>query len=172
MTTAFQASAFQGYAFQVDPVTGVIYAVDQNDVMTMMGTVTGGGEGMDMHDGFKDRKHYQSLQKKIAKMEAERDRLFREQNERRQLDLRKIIAPETIAKVKELEVESEEAIASPDIETKNVQKELDRLLLQQQYLLKSMVLKQARSQYEAYMAQIKAKYEQNLRDEETLLMLL
>ena len=59
-----------------------------------------------------------------------------------------------------------------NIETKNVQKELDRLLLQQQYLLKSMVLKQARSQYEAYMAQIKAKYEQNLRDEETLLMLL
>lgn len=171
MTTAFQASAFQGYAFQVDPVTGSIYVVDQNDNATLMGTVTGGGE-FDTHDGFKDRNHYKSLQKKIAKMEAERDRLYREANERRQLDLRKIIAPETIAKVKQIEVESEEEAVSIEPETENVEKELNRLLLQQQYLLRKMVQKQAQAQFDAYMSMLKAKYEQNLKDEEALLLLL
>jgi hypothetical protein len=170
LTTAFQSSAFQGYAFQVDPVTGAIYAIDQNDVATLMGNVTGGGEGIDMHDG--GHKKFKKLQNKIEKAQQERDRLFAEINARRRLDLRKIIAPETIEIVKELEVQSEEESVSPSIEIENVEANLNRLLLQQQYLLRSMVQQQAQAHFDAYMAKLKADYEQNLEDEETLLMLL
>lgn len=170
MTSAFQPSAFQGYAFQVDPVTGYIYAVDQNDVATLMGTVTGGGEGIDMHDG--GHKKFKKLQSRIEKVQQERDRLFAEMNDRRRMDLRKVIAPETIAKVKQVEVESEQEVASADVQKENVQKELDRLLLEQQYLLKSMVQKQAKAQFEAYMAKLEADYRQNIEDEEALLLLL
>lgn len=170
MTSAFQPSAFQGYAFQVDPVTGAIYAIDQNDVATLMGSVTGGGEGMDMHDGF--HKSFKKLQKKIQNAQAERDRLFVEINQRRKLDLRKIIAPETIVKVKENEVESKPTVKQPELEIESAEVKLNRLLVEQQYLLRSMVQKQAQAQFDAYMAKLKADYEQNLEDEEILLSLL
>lgn len=171
MTTAFQPSAFQGYAFQVDPVTGSIYAIDENDVATLMGNVSGGGnETIDMHDG--GHKKFKKLQNKIQKAQEERDRLFVKMNERRKLDLREQIAPETIVRVKQVEVQSEEADVSPSIQIENVEKDLNRLLLQQQYLLRSMVQQQAQAQFDAYMAKLKADYEQNLEDEETLLMLI
>jgi uncharacterized protein (DUF342 family) len=170
VTTAFQPSAFQGYAFQVDPVTGSIYVIDQNDNATLMGSVTGGGEGMDMHDGF--HKSFKKLQKKIAKAQEERERLFQDLNEKRKLDIRKIIAPETIERVKESEVELQPAVKKPEIQIEDAETKLNRLLIQQQYLLKSMVQKQAQAQFDAYMAKLRADHEQNLEDEETLLLLL
>jgi hypothetical protein len=170
MTTAFQANAFQGYAFQVDPVTGSIYVIDENDVATLMGNVTGGGEGIDMHDG--GHKKFKKLQSKIEKAQQERDRLFADINARRRLGLREQIAPETIERVKEIEVQSEEEVASPSKQIENVEDRLNYLLLQQQYLLRSMVQRQAQAQFDAYMAKLKADYEQNLEDEETLLALL
>jgi hypothetical protein len=173
LTTAFQPNAFQGYAFQVDPVTGSIYAIDENDVATLMGNVTGGGEGMDMHDGgYRKKDGYKKLQNKIQKAQEERDRLFADINARRRLGLREQIAPETIERVKEIEVQSEEADVSPSIQLENVEERLNRLLLQQQYLLRSMVQQQAQAQFDAYMAKLKADFEQNLEDEETLLLLI
>lgn len=173
MTTAFQPSAFQGYAFQIDPVTGSIYVIDENDVATLMGTVSGGGEGMDMHDGgWKKHKGLKKLQDKIQKAQEERDKLFADINARRRLSLREMIAPETIERVKEIEVEYEEEVEKPLAEIENAEQKLNRLLLQQQYMLRSIVQQQATAQFEAYMAKLKATYEQNLEDEETLLMLL
>ena len=137
----------------------------------MMGSVTGGGE-FDTHDGFKDHKAFKKLQNKIQKAQSERDKLFAEINARRRLDLRQIIAPETIVKVKEIEVESEQAIEKPEIQLESVETKLNRLLIEQQYLLRSMVQRQAQAQFDAYMAKLKADYEQNLEDEETLLTLL
>lgn len=135
-----------------------------------MGSVTGGGESIDMHDG--GHKKFKKLQTKIEKAQAERDRLFADINARRRLGLREQIAPETIERVKEIEVQSEEQAVSPSIQIENVEERLNSLLLQQQYLLKSMVQKQAQAQFDAYMAKLKADFEQNLEDEETLLMLL
>ena len=173
MTTAFQSNAFQGYAFQVDPVTGSIYVIDENDVATLMGNVTGGGEGMDMHDGgYRKKDSYKKLQNKIQKAQEERDRLFADINARRRLGLREQIAPETIERVKEIEVQSEEESVSPSIQIENVEAKLNRLLIQQQYLLRSMVQKQAQAQFDAYMAKLQKDYQDNLEDEETLLMLI
>jgi uncharacterized membrane protein YccC len=173
LTTAFQSNAFQGYAFQVDPVTGAIYAIDENDVATLMGNVTGGGEGMDMHDGgYRKKDGYKKLQNKIQKAQEERDKLFADINARRRLGLREQIAPETIVRVKEIEVQSEEADVSPSIQLENVEERLNKLLVQQQYLLRSMVQQQAQAQFDAYMAKLKADFEQNLEDEETLLLLI
>jgi hypothetical protein len=173
LTTAFQPSAFQGYAFQVDPVTGSIYVIDENDVATLMGNVTGGNDGMDMHDGgYRKKDAYKKLQNKIQKAQEERDKLFADINARRKLDFRKIIAPETIVKVKEIEVESEQAIEKPEVQIENAEVKLNRLLLQQQYMLRSMVQKQAKAQFDAYMAKLQKDHQDNLEDEETLLMLL
>ena len=95
MTTAFQSNAFQNNAFQVDPVTGVIYAVDQNDTASisgeviisgqlyavdqndtanLQGTVTGEQPTMDTHDGFtkEEIKRYKKWQKKQAQLEAQK----------------------------------------------------------------------------------------------------
>lgn len=172
MTTAFQSNAFQGYAFQVDPVTGSIYVIDENDVATLMGNVTGGGD-VDTHDGgYRKKDGYKKLQNKIQKAQEERDRLFAEINARRRLGLREQIAPETIERVKEIEVQSEEEVASPSKQIQNVEAKLNRLLLQQQYLLRSMVQKQAQAQFDAYMAKLHKDHQDNLEDEETLLMLL
>jgi uncharacterized membrane protein YccC len=172
LTTAFQSNAFQGYAFQVDPVTGAIYAIDENDVATLMGNVTGGGD-VDTHDGgYRKKDGYKKLQNKIQKAQEERDKLFADINARRRLGLREQIAPETIERVKEIEVQSEEADVSPLIQIENVEAKLNRLLVQQQYLLRSMVQQQAQAQFDAYMAKLKADFEQNLEDEETLLMLI
>ena len=154
----------------MDPVTGSIYVIDENDVATLMGSVTGGGESIDMHDG--GHKKFKKLQTKIEKAQAERDKLFADINAGRRLGLREQIAPETIERVKEIEVQSEEQAVSPSIQIENVEERLNSLLLQQQYLLRSMVQKQAQAQFDAYMAKLKADYEQNLEDEETLLALL
>ena len=138
-----------------------------------MGNVTGGGEGMDMHDGgYRKKDAYKKLQNKIQKAQEERDKLFADINARRKLDLRKIIAPETIVKVKEIEVESEQAIEKPEVQIENAEAKLNRLLLQQQYMLRSMVQKQAKAQFDAYMAKLQKDHQDNLEDEETLLMLL
>ena len=139
MTTAFQSNAFQGYAFQVDPVTGAIYAIDENDVATLMGNVTGGGD-VDTHDGgYRKKDGYKKLQNKIQKAQEERDRLFADINARRRLGLREQIAPETIVRVKEIEVQSEEDDVSSSIQIENVEAKLNRLLVQQQYLLRSIL---------------------------------
>ena len=138
-----------------------------------MGNVTGGNDGMDMHDGgYRKKDAYKKLQNKIQKAQEERDKLFADINARRKLDFRKIIAPETIVKVKEIEVESEQAIEKPEVQIENAEVKLNRLLLQQQYMLRSMVQKQAKAQFDAYMAKLQKDHQDNLEDEETLLMLL
>lgn len=170
MITAFQPNAFQGYAFQVDQATNYIYVIDENDVATLMGTVAEGG---DTHDGgFRKHKGFETLQKKIQKAQEERDKLFAKVNARRRSDIREQIAPETIEKVKEVEVQSEQEVVSASLEIESAEKKLNRLLLQQQYLLRSIVQQQAKAKFDAYMAKLKADFEQNLEDEETLLMLL
>lgn len=137
-----------------------------------MGNVTGGGE-FDTHDGgYRKKDTYKKLQSKIEKAQQERDKAYAELNARRRLGLREQIAPETIVRVKEVEVQSEEQSVSPSLQIESAEEKLNRLLVQQQYLLRSMVQKQAQAQFDAYMAKLKADYEQNLEDEETLLMLL
>lgn len=163
MTTAFQPNAFQGYAFQVDPVTGSIYVIDQNDVATLIGNVTGGGEEMDMHDGgHKRRKH-------LAAVEAKLQKAINDKNERRRLTIQKQIDPESLVKVKLVEVESKQAGASPRFDSERYIAELETQRLQ---LLRKIALEEGQRQFDAYMAKLKADYYQNIEDEETLLMLL
>jgi hypothetical protein len=163
VTTAFQPNAFQGYAFQVDPVTGSIYVIDNNDVATLIGSVTGGGDNFDMHDGgVKRRKH-------LAAVEAKLQKIINDKNERRRLTLQKQIDPESLVKVKLVEVESKQASASPRFDSEKYIAELE---LQRLQLLRKIALDEGQRQFDAYMAKLKADYYQNIEDEETLLMLL
>lgn len=173
MTTAFQPNAFQGYAFQVDPVTGSIYVIDDNDTATLIGNVTGGGETVDMHDGgTRRRKHLEAVNRKLAKAQEDAQKAFSDSNRQRRLALRKNIAPETLVKVKILEVESsqDEVNTTPDLDkVKQTIANLERERLQ---LLRKIALEEGQRQFDAYMAKLRADYEQNLEDEEALLMLL
>ena len=95
MTTAFQSNAFQQTAFQIDVVSGVIYAndqpdtaalagsvteyvevsgnisaTDQNDVAVLLGTITSANVP-DTHDGFtkEEIRRAKALDKKIAEQQ-------------------------------------------------------------------------------------------------------
>lgn len=171
MTTGFQPNAFQANAFQVDPVTGVLYAVDQNDTCLIRGTIT---SGADTHDGFtrKEIKHLAAIKKKLEKARELQDKVFADANKRRKETLKNVIDPKPVAKVKQIEVESKELVASPSIDRVSLAKEIERLELQQALLQKQIAQKEAKAQYDAYMAILKAQYEAELEDEEAILMLL
>jgi hypothetical protein len=51
VANAFQHNAFQPGAFQDNLVSGVLYAIDQNDSGSFAGTVVASGT-VDTHDGF------------------------------------------------------------------------------------------------------------------------
>ena len=71
-TPAFQINAFQPDAFQTLTVSGVLYAVDQNDSGAFTGTVAELPViTIDMHDGDKKRK--KRLEEESAKAKKRRD---------------------------------------------------------------------------------------------------
>lgn len=173
MTAAFQSNAFQPNAFQTLIVTGTIYAVDQNDTGTFIGSVTG-GQGIDMHDGGirpHEIKKLKALQKKLAKLQQEKEQAFADANTRRKQAIKDIIEP-PVAQVKEVEVESEEAVVSPSIRLTNFDEEIGKIQLQQQLIERQIAQRQAIANYTAYMAILEAKAKAEREDEEALLMLL
>jgi hypothetical protein len=175
MTTAFQSNAFQNSGFQVDPVTGVIYAVDQNDSCGLIGTVSGGGEiTMDMHDGFtkEEVKRIKKLQKKIAQAEADKIQARREKSLLRKQQIRDLVDP-TQVKVTKVESEAEVKIVKPTIDTKRINAVLANLERQKQELLQAVAYRNeiVRAQTQLAILEAKARADE-LDDEEALLMLL
>lgn len=176
MTTAFQSNAFQNSGFQVDPVTGVIYAVDQNDSCNIVGTVSGGEVQMDMHDGFtKDEvKRYKKLQKKIAEAEAAKVQARRDKALLRKQQISDLVDPKTTQlKQTKVESEAEVKIGKPPVDTKRLNAVIANLERQKQELLKAVAHRNelVRLQTELAILEAKARADE-LDDEEALLMLL
>lgn len=173
MTTAFQSNAFQNNAFQVDPVTGVLYVVDQNDSCSMVGLVSGGESTVDTHDGFtrEEIRRLERLKKDLAKIEEKREKALVEAKKRRRSLLENKIDPK-VAKVKIVEVKSEEFDVIPSIDLEKINAQIAQLEIDRQRLLARIAQIEAKAQFDAYMAKLKADYEQNLEDEEALLLLL
>ena len=173
MTTAFQSNAFQNSGFQVDPVTGVIYAVDQDDTCNLVGTVTGGSVEIDMHDGFtkEEVKRIKKLQKKLAQAEAAKVQARLDKQVLRKQQLRELVDP-TQVKVTKVESVSEVKIDKPSIDTKKLNATIINLQRQQEQLLKTVELRNQVARAQALLAIHEAQMAAERDDEEALLLLI
>lgn len=177
MANGFQPSAFQNNAFQVDPVTGSIYAVDENDTCDFVGSVSGGQDTGDTHDGFtrEEYKRYKKLQKKLAIAEAQKIQQRLNKRQQRRLAIQAQVDPESVAQLNETKVESREEVKSgkPPVDLKKLNAEIARLERQKDQLLTTVKLRQeiARIQMELAIHEAKMR-EQELDDETALIMLL
>jgi hypothetical protein len=176
MTTAFQSNAFQNSGFQVDPVTGSIYVVDQNDLCDLVGTVSGGPSPeptMDMHDGFtkEEVKRFKKLQKKLAQAEAAKVQARLDKQVLRKQQLRELVDPSQV-KVTKVESVSEVKIDKPSIDLKKLNATLINLERQKQQLLKTVELRNQIAQAQAMLAIHEAQMAAERDDEEALLLLL
>jgi phage repressor protein C with HTH and peptisase S24 domain len=176
MTTAFQSNAFQNSGFQVDPVTGAIYAVDQNDSCDIVGTVTGGEITVDTHDGFtKDEiKRYKKMQKRIAQAEAAKVQARRDKSLLRKQQIADLVNPKPVVQVNAPKVKSEAEVKidKPSIDTKRLNATIINLQRQQQQLLKTVELRNQIAQAQAMLAIHEAQMAAERDDEEALLLLL
>jgi len=176
MTTAFQSNAFQNSGFQVDPVTGVIYAIDQNDTANLVGTVTGGEVTVDTHDGFtKDEyKRYKKLQKKLAQAEADKIQARKTKSLLRKQQIADLVDPKPVLQVKVTKVESvsEVKIDKPSIDLKKLNATIINLQRQQEQLLKTVELRNQIAQAQAMLAIHEAQMAAERDDEEALLLLI
>lgn len=173
MTTAFQSNAFQNSGFQVDPVTGAIYVVDQNDSCDLIGTVSGGNLDVDTHDGFtKDEyKRYKKLQKKLAQAEAAKVQARLDKQVLRKQQIRDLVDP-TQVKVTKVESVSEVKIDKPSIDTKKLNATIINLQRQREQLLKTVELRNQIAQAQAMLAIHEAQMAAERDDEEALLLLI
>jgi hypothetical protein len=174
MTTAFQSNAFQNSGFQVDPVTGAIYVVDQNDSCDFVGTVTGGGEiEVDTHDGFtkEEIKRIKKLQKKLAQAEAAKIQARLDKQVLRKQQIRDLVDP-TQVKVTKVESVSEVKIDKPSIDLKKLNATIINLQRQREQLLKTVELRNQIAQAQAMLAIHEAQVAAERDDEEALLLLI
>lgn len=177
MTTAFQPSAFQNSGFQVDPVSGAIYVVDQNDLCDFVGTVSGGGDiTIDMHDGFtrEEVKRIKKLQKRIAEAEAAKVQARRNKALLRKQQLADLVDPKPVVQVNETKVKSdtEVKIGKPPVDTQRLNATIINLQRQQEQLLKTVELRNQIAQAQAMLAIHEAQMAAERDDEEALLLLL
>ena len=176
MTTAFQSNAFQNSGFQVDPVTGAIYVVDQNDSCDWVGTVSGGGEvTVDTHDGFtrEEVKRIKKLQKKLAQAEAAKIQARLDKQLLRKQQIRDLVDPQ-VAENKATKVKSvsEVKIDKPSIDLKKLNATIINLQRQQEQLLKTVELRNQIAQAQAMLAIHEAQMAAERDDEEALLLLI
>ena len=173
MTTAFQSNAFQNSGFQVDPVTGVLFAIDQNDTCDIVGSVTGGNIEVDTHDGFtkEEVKRMKRLQKKLAQAEAQRIQARLDKRLARKQAIKELVDP---TQVKESEVNSvsEVKIDKPSIDLKKLNATIVNLEKRKQELLKTVELRQELARAQTALAIHQAQLEAAERDDEEALLLL
>lgn len=176
MTTAFQSNAFQNSGFQVDPVTGAIYAVDQNDSCDWVGTVTGGDVVLeDTHDGFRPEeiKRLKKLQKKLAQAEAQRIQARLDKQLLRKQQIKDLVDPPLVSnKITKVKSVSEVKIDKPSIDLKKLNATLINLERQKQQLLKTVELRNQIAKAQALLAIHEAQLAAERDDEEALLLLL
>lgn len=192
MTTAFQPNAFQNNAFQVDPVTGVIYAIDQNDSCSISaevvisgsisatdqndscditGTVSG-AVTVDTHDGFtpEEVKRWKKLQKKLAQLEAKKRQALLDKRAKRRKQIEDIVSP-PVAEIQQPIVESVEEVkeGKPPLDIKQVNAVIANLERQKLLLLKAVANRQEVARLQAL---IEAQQRAELDDEESILLLM
>lgn len=176
MSNAFQPTAFQNNAFQIDPITGVLYAVDENDTGSFVGSVTTADVTVDTHDGFtpEEVKRLKKLQKKLAIAEAQRIQSRLNKRLQRKQSIQNLVDPKPVVQVKLTKVQSDTEVKTgkPPIDLKRLNAEIARLERQKQELLYAAQVRNEMARLQMELAIYEAKLKAELDDEEALLMLL
>lgn len=195
MTTAFQPNGFQSNAFQVDPVTGLLYVVDENDSGSFVGQVGISGaisvtdqndscyiqgtvsqpNQMDMHDGFTpdEIKRAKQLDKKIAKLEAKKRQAMLDKRAKRKQAIADLVSP-PVVKVQqpEVELQSEVQVVKDSVDLKKISEQIAKLERIKAQLIKTVGIKNQIAQAEALLAIHQAKMADDEDDIEAVLLLM
>ena len=201
MIGAFQPNAFQGYAFQVAPVTGVIYVVDGDDTANLVGQVTlvsgfidtvdendtalftgqvGPSPepvGMDTHDGFtaEEIRRARNLDRKIRAKQLALYKAQEEAKKRRKQQIADAIdPPKVVAKAKQNKLQSIQEVKAdiPSVDTTELEQSIAYLENQRSKLARAVELRKQQAYISAQLAILEAQRLAELDDEESLLMLL
>ena len=178
MTTAFQPNGFQANAFQVDPVTGILYAVDGNDSGSFVGSVSPlppQPTDMDMHDGIskEELKRIRALQKRIKKAEEAKNKLRIESVKARKNAIADLIEPKVAEKeTNTLELQAKVQVDIPLADLRKLNAEIRNLERQKQQLLQAVAYRQEIARIQAELAILEAKAKAEADDEEAILLLL
>lgn len=178
MTTAFQPNGFQANAFQVDPVTGILYVVDENDSGSFTGSVIPlppSPNEMDMHDGIRkdELKRIRDLQKRIKKAEDARIKAKIESVKARKNAIADLVNPKVAEKVvNTLELQAEVQVDIPLADLRKLNAEIRNLERQKEQLLQAVAYRQEIARIQAELAILEAKAKAERDDEEALLLLM
>lgn len=195
MTTAFQSNAFQNSGFQVDPVTGVLYVVDENDSGSFVGSVGISGSisvtdendscniqgtvaqpnNMDMHDGFTpdEIKRAKALDKKIAKLEAKKRQAMLDKRLARKKAISDLVSPPVVEiQQPEVELQSEVQVERPLIDLKKVAQQIANLEKIKAQLTKTVQLRNQIAQAQALLVIHQAQIASDEDDVEAMLLLM
>jgi hypothetical protein len=169
MANAFQHSAFQVNAFQEALDGGVLYAIDQNDTGSFVGTVAPPALLHD-GDGWKRRKE---INKKLAELEKLRMKAMRDDAARRKELISDLVDPKPkVSKRKQKELQSNQQVATEKeiLDLVEIEKLIAQFEKQKQDLATAIAYKQEAERLEAAIAEAHRLAE--LDDEEALLALL
>ncbi len=198
MIGAFQPKGFQGNAFQVAPVTGVIYVVDGDDTANLQGLVTlpvgyidttdsndtalftgevTGGEQPDTHDGFtqEEIRRARNLDKKIRAKQLALYKAQEEAKKRRKQQIRDLVdPPKIVAKQKQNKLQSIQEVKAdiPSVDTTELEQSIAYLENQRSKLVRAVELRKQQAYIQAQLAILEAQRLAELDDEESVLMLL
>jgi hypothetical protein len=169
MANAFQHSAFQVNAFQEALDNGSLYAIDQNDTGSFVGTVS---QAILIHDGdgWKRRK---AINKKLAELEKLRMKAVRDDAARRKELISDLVDPKPkVSKRKQKELQSNQEVATEKeiLDLVEIEKLIAQFEKQKQDLATAIAYKQEAERLEAAIAEAHRLAE--LDDEEALLALL
>jgi hypothetical protein len=169
MANAFQHSAFQVNAFQEALDNGALYAIDQNDTGSFVGTVS---QAILVHDGdgWKRRK---AINKKLAELEKLRMKAMRDDAARRKELISDLVDPKPkVSKRKQKELQSNQEVATEKevLDLVEIEKLIAQFEKQKQDLATAIAYKQEAERLEAAIAEAHRLAE--LDDEEALLALL
>jgi hypothetical protein len=172
MANAFQHGAFQVNAFQEKIEDGVLYAIDQNDTGSFVGTVSGGIDVFDVF-GKKQYKKYKALRKKLEEAEAQKRQVMLEKRLKRKQRIQELVDPDSVQrKITKVESVSEVKIDKPSIDLKKLNATIINLQRQQEKLLKTVELRNQLAQAQTLLAIHEAQMAAERDDEEALLLLI
>lgn len=172
MANAFQHSAFQVDAFQeLLADNGYLYAIDQADTGSFVGTISGGqvfhGDG----DAWKKRRE---ITKKLNELEKLRMKALREDAAKRKQAIADLIDPPKVSKRKQKELQSNQELKVdiPSIDLVALDRSIAQLEKQNQDIARALAYKEEAARIQAELAILEAHRLAELDDEEALLLLI
>jgi hypothetical protein len=158
-------------------VDGVILTTDSNDVALLIGELgpTPEPTGMDTHDGFTEEeiRRARNLDRKLRAKQLELYKAQEEAKKRRKQQIRDLVDPQPVAKVKKNKLQSIQEVKAdiPSVDTTELEQSIAYLENQRSKLARAVELRKQQAYISAQLAILEAQRQAELDDEESILML-